>query len=47
MRVTTEDIGAFQRDGAVCIRQLLRADEIDLPREGIEANLHMNPGHRM
>ena len=39
MRVTPEDIEAFQRDGAVCIRQLLDGDEIALLREGIEANL--------
>ncbi len=39
MQVTPEDIDAFQRDGAVCIRQLLSADEIALLRTGIEANL--------
>ena len=44
MRVTPEDIGAFQRDGAVCIRQLLSTDEIALLRAGIEANLqHLSP----
>jgi ectoine hydroxylase-related dioxygenase (phytanoyl-CoA dioxygenase family) len=34
-----EFLNAFQRDGAVCIRQLLNADEIALLREGIELNL--------
>ena len=43
-RVTTEDIEAFQRDGAICLRQLLTRDEIDLLREGIEVNLaHPSP----
>lgn len=37
--VTAEDIEAFQRDGAICLRQLLTRDEVDLLREGIEANL--------
>ena len=38
-RVTEQHVTDFQRDGAVCIRQLLTPDEIDLLREGIEANL--------
>lgn len=32
-------VDAFALDGAVCLRQLLNADEIALLREGIEANL--------
>ncbi|MEO7954051.1 MAG: phytanoyl-CoA dioxygenase family protein [Polaromonas sp.] len=38
-RVTDQMVLDFQRDGAVCIRQLLNADEIALLRDGIEANL--------
>jgi len=39
-RCLTDDlITAFRRDGAVCIRQLLRPDELALLAEGIEANL--------
>ena len=38
-RVTPELIDAFRRDGAVCVRQLLSADEVALLREGIDANL--------
>ena len=30
---------AFERDGAVCLRQLLTPDEVALLREGIDANL--------
>jgi len=37
--VTPEDIETFQRDGAVCLRQLLTPKHIELLREGIEANL--------
>src|ERR1039457_3788817 len=37
--VTDADIDAFQSDGAVCLRQLLRPDQIELLRAGIEANL--------
>jgi ectoine hydroxylase-related dioxygenase (phytanoyl-CoA dioxygenase family) len=33
------DVAAFQRDGAVCIRGLLNADELALLTRGIEANL--------
>lgn len=36
---TPELIGAFARDGAVCLRQLLNADEIALLRAGIDANI--------
>jgi len=32
-------IEAFRRDGAVCVRQLLSAEEVALLREGIDANL--------
>lgn len=38
-RVSDQLVQDFQRDGAVCIRQLLNADEIALLRDGIEANL--------
>jgi ectoine hydroxylase-related dioxygenase (phytanoyl-CoA dioxygenase family) len=38
-RVTDQQVADYQRDGAVCIRQLLNADEIALLRGGIEANL--------
>ncbi len=38
-RVTDQMVEHFQRDGALCIRQLLNADEIALLRDGIEANL--------
>ena len=38
-RVTDQMVQDFQHDGAVCIRQLLNADEIALLRDGIEANL--------
>jgi ectoine hydroxylase-related dioxygenase (phytanoyl-CoA dioxygenase family) len=42
--VTQSDIGTFQRDGAVCLRQLFRSDEIALLRAGIDANLaHPSP----
>ncbi len=37
--VSDEQMGQFQRDGAVCIRQLLNADELALLQGGIEANL--------
>ncbi|CAM2857364.1 phytanoyl-CoA dioxygenase family protein [Legionella worsleiensis] len=32
-------IHSFQRDGAVCLRQLFNATEIDILRQGIELNL--------
>ena len=38
-RVSDADIAAFRRDGAVCIRGLLSADELALLCRGIEANL--------
>jgi ectoine hydroxylase-related dioxygenase (phytanoyl-CoA dioxygenase family) len=38
-RVRPEDIAAFQRDGAVCLRKLLTSGEVELLCEGIEANL--------
>lgn len=34
-----ETIDHFQRDGAVCIRQLLSTEQIEILREGIEHNL--------
>ncbi len=37
--VTPEQIDAFQRDGAICLRQLLNADEVALLRDGIDANI--------
>ncbi len=37
--VTQSDIDAFQRDGAVCLRQLFRPDEVERLRAGIDANL--------
>ena len=37
--LSDEQVAKFQRDGAMCIRQLLSADEIALLRAGIEANL--------
>lgn len=43
--VTSEDIESFQRDGAVCLRQLLTPQDIGLLREGIDANL-ANPSPR-
>ena len=36
---TREDIETFQRDGAVCIRQLFQPHEIEVLRRGIDANL--------
>ncbi|MEO7852943.1 MAG: phytanoyl-CoA dioxygenase family protein [Rubrivivax sp.] len=37
--VTAEDVEAFRRDGAVCLRQLLTPAEVALLRQGIDANL--------
>src|SRR5579885_505828 len=37
--VTQEHIDAYQRDGAVCLRQLLSPDEITVLRQGIDENL--------
>jgi ectoine hydroxylase-related dioxygenase (phytanoyl-CoA dioxygenase family) len=39
VRVAQSDIDAFQQDGAVCLRQVLRTDELALLRQGIDANL--------
>ncbi len=38
-RLSDELVAAYERDGAVCIRQLLDPDELELLREGIEINL--------
>ena len=38
-RVTDDDVVAFRRDGAVCIRGLLNAAELRELHDGIEANL--------
>ncbi len=37
--VTQSDIDAFQRDGAICLRQLFTPDEVERLRAGIDANL--------
>ena len=37
--LSDEQVAQFQRDGAMCIRQLLWADELALLQAGIEANL--------
>ena len=37
--VTPDQIAAFQRDGAICLRQLLNAEEVALLRSGIDANI--------
>ncbi len=42
--VSPADIAAFQADGAVVLRGLLRAEEVELLRAGIDANLaHPSP----
>lgn len=42
--VTPEQIEAFQRDGAICLKGLLNADEIALLKSGIDENLaHPSP----
>ena len=38
-RVGDEHVADFGRDGAVCIRSLLNADELLMLRDGIAANL--------
>ncbi|HTN67820.1 MAG TPA: phytanoyl-CoA dioxygenase family protein [Burkholderiaceae bacterium] len=38
-RVTPEQIAAFRRDGAICLRQLLNAEEVALLRAGIDRNI--------
>ena len=43
-QMTNEDITNYQRDGAICLRQLLRPEEVALLRDGIEDNLkHPSP----
>lgn len=39
--VTQKHIDAYQTDGAVCIKQALTPEEIDLLRNGIELNLQL------
>jgi ectoine hydroxylase-related dioxygenase (phytanoyl-CoA dioxygenase family) len=42
--LTEEQVAAFRKDGAVCIRRLLTAAEVELLRNGIDANLeHPSP----
>lgn len=38
-KVTEADVQSFQRDGAVCLRQLFSPAEMELLRAGIDANL--------
>lgn len=38
-RVTEEQVEAFQRDGAIVLRQLIEPAEVGLLRDGIDANL--------
>jgi len=38
-QATQQQIADYQRDGAVCLRQLLTADEVELLRTGIDENL--------
>ena len=37
--VSWQDVAAFERDGAVCLRKLLLPEEVELLRRGIQANL--------
>ena len=37
--IDDQSVAAFQRDGAVCIRQLFRPEEMQTLRHGIDANL--------
>ncbi len=37
--IDDDSVAAFQRDGAVCIRQLFRPEEMQTLRRGIDANL--------
>ena len=37
--LSLQQIEAFQRDGAVCLRGVLNADAVSLLRDGIDANL--------
>jgi ectoine hydroxylase-related dioxygenase (phytanoyl-CoA dioxygenase family) len=42
--IDAQTVEQFQRDGAVCIRQLFRPEEMALLRAGIDANLaHLSP----
>jgi ectoine hydroxylase-related dioxygenase (phytanoyl-CoA dioxygenase family) len=42
--ITDDAVDAFQRDGAVCIRQLLSANELEELRAGIDLNIaHLSP----
>jgi hypothetical protein len=42
--VSEEQIAAFQRDGAVCLRHVLAPEQIELLRAGIDWNLaHPSP----
>jgi hypothetical protein len=34
MMISDDSVAQFQRDGAVCIRQLFRPDELEEPRPG-------------
>jgi ectoine hydroxylase-related dioxygenase (phytanoyl-CoA dioxygenase family) len=45
VKVTQANIDAFQQDGAVCLRQVLSADDVALLRQGIDVNL-ANPSPR-
>ena len=43
-KLTPDVVAAFERDGAVCIRQLLTPAEVALVREGIDTNIaHPSP----
>jgi ectoine hydroxylase-related dioxygenase (phytanoyl-CoA dioxygenase family) len=42
--IDSETVERFQRDGAVCIRQLFRPEEMTVLRAGVDANLaHLSP----
>jgi len=42
--IDAQTVEQFQRDGAICIRQLFRPEEMALLRAGIDANLaHLSP----
>jgi ectoine hydroxylase-related dioxygenase (phytanoyl-CoA dioxygenase family) len=42
--IDSETVASFQRDGAVCIRQLFSPEEMAVLRAGIDANLaHLSP----
>lgn len=44
--VTQAHIDSYKKDGAICIRQVLTNEEIELLRNGIELNLQF-PSHRV